>query len=110
MFWSNFSMLCAKKGESANVVAAKCGVKSTGTVTGWKNGAIPNNKTLSKLADYFGVTVAELTGAEQKNKPATPEGSELTAKQRKAYDMIKDLPEDKIDALIAAVEAFLTKK
>lgn len=110
MFWSNFSMLCAKKGESANVVAAKCGVKSTGTVTGWKNGAIPNNKTLSKLADYFGVTVAELTGAEQKNKPATPEGSELAELQQEAFAFIKQMSVDQLKTFIASAGAFLPKR
>ena len=57
MFWTNFVRLCAENGVSPNKVAAECGVKSTGTVSGWKKGAMPSNKTLSKLANRFNVSV-----------------------------------------------------
>jgi transcriptional regulator with XRE-family HTH domain len=53
MFWDTFSELCAEVGESPNAVAAKCGVKSSGTVTGWKNGAKPRPAVLRKIAAYF---------------------------------------------------------
>ena len=45
MFWDVYTRLCAKDGKAPNVIAREvCGVKSTGTVTGWKNGATPRNK------------------------------------------------------------------
>lgn len=81
MFWNNFEALCAKKGVSYNAAAADVGVRSSGTVTGWKNGAKPRGPVLKRLADYFGVTVEELTGEapEQKEKPTPSEESELNA-------------------------------
>lgn len=102
--------LCASKKTTIKALERELGL-GNGTIRRWDDSS-PAYEKLQKVADYFGITVAELTGEAliNENKPATPEGSELTAKQRKAYDMIKDLPEDKIDALIAAVEAFLTKK
>lgn len=82
MFWNNFEVLCAKKGVSYNAAAADVGVRSSGTVTGWKNGAKPRGPVLKRLADYFGVTVEELTGEapEQKEKPTPSEESELNAR------------------------------
>ena len=80
MFWDVYTRLCAKDGKAPNVIAREvCGVKSTGTVTGWKNGAKPRGPVLKRLADYFGVTVEELTGEapEQKEKPNTLDGIEL---------------------------------
>lgn len=69
MFWDIYVRLCNEVGEAPNVVAAKNGVKSSGTVTGWKNGAIPRESALTRLADYFGVTVEYLlTGEGQKEK------------------------------------------
>lgn len=62
MFWENYDYLSRKIGSNPNAVAAKCGVKSTGTVSNWKNGAVPYAKTLRRIADYFGITVEELTG------------------------------------------------
>lgn len=80
MFWNNFEALCAEKGVSYNAAAADVGVKSSGTVTGWKNGAKPRGPVLKRLADYFDVTVEELTGEEQKEKPTPSEGSGLDAR------------------------------
>ena len=79
MFWNNFEALCAEKGVSYNAAAADVGVRSSGTVTGWKNGAKPRGPVLKRLADYFGVTVEELTGeSEQKEKPSTPKSMNLS--------------------------------
>ena len=56
MFWNTYTTLCAKQGASPNAVAKSLSIAS-GTVTKWKNGAMPQNATLKKLADYFGVPV-----------------------------------------------------
>lgn len=112
MFWDVYTRLCAKVGKAPNVVAREvCGVKSTGTVTGWKNGAVPRNGVLAKLADYFGVTVEELTGEEQKEKPSTPEGDGLDAKAQATLNKMKKLsPEQQAafwDMLNTTIDAVL---
>lgn len=106
MFWSNFKKLCAEKGEAANVVAAKCGVKSTGTVTGWKNGAMPSPKTLSKIADYFGVTVEALT-EEQENKPALPQENEL---DNELIELLTELRPDEVQLLVAYAQGIIAAR
>ena len=63
MFWDNFVFYCNQKGVAPNVAAAAVGVKSSGTVTGWKNGAIPRQSVLKKLADYFEISVEMLINA-----------------------------------------------
>ena len=55
MFWQNYLRLCNGAGQSPNAVAAKCGVRSSGTVSNWKNGATPRDGVLRAIADYFGV-------------------------------------------------------
>lgn len=67
MFYENFAFYCTKIGKSESAVAKDVGITSK-SVTGWKNGALPRNSTLKKLADYFGVTVDELMGT--KKEPA----------------------------------------
>lgn len=69
MFWENYISLCNKIGKAPNVVAAECGVKSTGTVTGWKNGAMPRDNILLALAKYFDVSVEWLKGETNEKKP-----------------------------------------
>lgn len=67
MFWDNYRSLCEKEKKSPNKVAAELGIAS-GTVTGWKNGALPRKPVAEKIADYFGVTTGYLLG----EKPDTP--------------------------------------
>ena len=61
MFWEKFVSLCAEKGISPNGACAELGL-SNATATKWKNGAIPRNTTLKKVADYFGVSTSYLLG------------------------------------------------
>lgn len=77
MFWDNFVRLCNQAGKYPNTVAAEVGVKSTGTVTGWKNGANPRQTVLLKLADYFGVSVDYLLNGEKENAPGSDAESEI---------------------------------
>lgn len=106
MFYTNFLRLCNSIHKSPSAVAEEIGIKKS-TVTRWKQGNSQTPANIQKVADYFGVTVAELTGEEQKEKPATPEGSELTERQQKAFDMILNMSDAQLDAFIAAAEAFL---
>jgi transcriptional regulator with XRE-family HTH domain len=61
MFWDIYTALCAKQGVSPNAVAKSLSIAS-GTVTNWKNGAVPQNATLRKIADYFQVSTTYLLG------------------------------------------------
>lgn len=56
MFWNIFIDLCEKKNIKPNPLAEIIGV-SSGVVTKWKKGAMPNLEALIKIADYFDVSV-----------------------------------------------------
>lgn len=60
-FFERFSALCKASGETPNSVAKRIGA-SSGSVTAWKRGSAPRNATLSKIADYFGVSTDYLLG------------------------------------------------
>ncbi len=70
MFWNNFVNLCNNKGKSPNGVCAELGY-STAIATKWKNGSIPRDTTLKKIADYFNVTVDYLLGKTDTPTPGT---------------------------------------
>ncbi len=61
MFWDNFVSLCSNNGKSTTAVVLELGL-SRSLVTNWKNGTTPNNTTLLKIANHFGVTVDYLLG------------------------------------------------
>lgn len=80
MFWENYLRLCNSVNKAPNVVAAEVGIKSSGTVTGWKNGVTPRDSVLSKLSNYFGVSVDELVGIEK--RPTISHGTAIKSSGR----------------------------
>ena len=105
MFWQNYLDLCNKTGKAPNVVASEIGIKSTGTVTGWKNGAMPRPNALLKIADYFGVPVESLT--EEKENPAAQNSDTadvLTEQERHFIQMTRQMPPIQRDSLLKFLE------
>jgi transcriptional regulator with XRE-family HTH domain len=68
MFYDNFARLCEEHGISPSNLAVRLGI-SKGTFSNWKRGAEPLNPTKKKIADYFGLSVSELTSGKT-NTPA----------------------------------------
>ena len=98
--------LCNQAGKYPNTVAAEVGVKSTGTVTGWKNGANPRQTVLLKLADYFGVTVDYLLNAEKEN-PTSVSADGVDELDKEALDIMHRLPPEKRAAGLAMLRGLL---
>lgn len=64
MGYDTFEKLCAAKGVTPYRVAKETGV-STSTLSSWKTGRYtPKQEKLQKIADYFGITVDQLTGVQ----------------------------------------------
>lgn len=103
MFWTKFSELCHTRGEAPNAVAAKVGVKSTGTVSGWKKGAMPRDGVLAALAAYFDVPVSYFF--ENKKEPAPLSENELD------YDKwLNSLSQDELLKVIAKATQALQER
>jgi transcriptional regulator with XRE-family HTH domain len=60
MFWNNYYNLCQQHGSSPNAVAKILNI-SSGAVSEWKKGRVPQMATVKKVADYFGVSPETLT-------------------------------------------------
>lgn len=61
MFWERFYGLCQKCGKKPNPVGKEIGL-SSGIISKWKAGGIPNGETLMKLSKYFHVSTDYLLG------------------------------------------------
>lgn len=100
MFWEIFSTLCAKKGSSANAIAKEIGI-SSGSVTKWKNGTMPNNKTLKSIATYFNVTIEYLCGKEE--KPTGENTGELSEQEKILLNTFRRSSEEAKQRIIQSV-------
>lgn len=95
-FYENYLKLCEKAGKTPSAAALEMGL-SKPTVNRWKKGGGATDATALKVASYFGVTVEELTGEEQKEKPAPSEGSGLDARFNELLSQMTDA--DRADLL-----------
>ena len=88
MFYDNFSSLCEKNGISKSKVIEEIGL-STGNLPKWRKGGIPKAEILTKIADYFNISIDELLGNE---KTLTDEDKEM----QEYLDFLKYRPEGKM--------------
>lgn len=125
-FYERFIGLCNKVGKTPSRVVIEIGL-SKPTVNRWKNGSTPTDATAMKLAEYFGVTVQELTGDAdlgdmlyeaardhglvespfKKEKSTVTEDDGLTESQRKLFKLAKELPEDKAELLFQLMQSMI---
>lgn len=94
-FYSNYLKLCNLKCETPSRAALNCGI-SKAAVNRWKNGYLPTDANLQKLADYFGVTTDYLlTG---KERTATENDDGLNAE---LISLFSRIPEDQQQAALS---------
>jgi transcriptional regulator with XRE-family HTH domain len=61
MFYERLVTLCAEKGTNPTALCDALGL-SQSAATRWKQGSVPRDTTLNKIAKYFGVTPEYLLG------------------------------------------------
>lgn len=103
MFYHNFLSLCAERRESPSGVAKKIGL-SNAAANGWKNGKAPSDVNLAKLSNYFGVTIDYLLTGGETEKPATPEGDELSDEDIEIIELLRVASPAKKAALLALLK------
>lgn len=95
-FAQNFSFCMEQRGYSAYRLAKILGVSNQGVLNWLDGGNVPHKKTRQKIAEHFGITLAELDGDElpvlppegAKKAPAT-EGEGLDDETKKIVDFIR---------------------
>ena len=73
-FYKNYVALCAQRKKSPSAVASEIGLSRT-SPNGWKNGKMPSDANLNRLAIYFDISVDELL-EDKKETPAFSEEDE----------------------------------
>ena len=89
MFYDNFVKICKEHGVSPSKAAVDAGL-SKSTVTKWKNipDSRPTGTALTKIAAYFGITIAELLGEDQQ-KENPPSRLEPTERESRILEALR---------------------
>lgn len=105
MFWNNFIKICNEKNTTPTGVVKKLEIAS-GNVTRWKNGSIPRDTTLKKIADYFNVTTEYLLSEDEKKPVSADELSSMSEKEKMVIRAYRIRPEMQpaIDRLLGIEE------
>lgn len=120
-FTSNFNY-CMDNARYSSYRFAKILGVNLQSVSNWKNGVVvPHPKTRQKIADHFGITLADLDGDElpvlpeegtKKARPVIDEARyvELTDKEKQVLTLFHQIPEQEWDSMLLAVEVSLRSK
>jgi transcriptional regulator with XRE-family HTH domain len=109
-FAQNFSFCMEQRGYSAYRLAKILGVSNQGVLNWLDGGNVPHKKTRQKIAEHFGITLAELDGDElpvlppegAKKAPAT-EGEGISAAKRALINAIDGLTDEQCEKLLPIV-------
>ena len=99
--------LCNERGITGAKMCADIGM-SRGSLTDLKMGRQTGISAANaqKIATYFGVSVGYLLGEEeQKNKPT--DNGELSEGQKKLYDFVMSVPDDKVDLILRVMKSIV---
>lgn len=114
-FTENFNYCMEQRNYSAYRFAKILGVNIQSPVN-WKTGAsIPHYGTRQKIAEHFGITLAELDGDElpvlppedTKKAPAT-KGEGISAERKALLDIISSLTDEQCRKLLVLVQGAKT--
>lgn len=89
MFYDNICKICKDKGTTPTTILKELGY-STGNVTQWKKGSVPNVELCVAIARHLGITVDYLVTL---SVPAQSDG--LSDSEREWLEIVSRIPENK---------------
>lgn len=106
-FAQNLKYIKEKENLTNYRLAKLFGCSQSSLINWFDNGVVPHPKTRQKIADHFGITLAELDGDElpvlpkkgAEKAPAT-EGEGYTELQKAAIQFVLSLPPEKLERFI----------
>ncbi len=96
-FYTTINYVCKSKGTTATTVLKEIGA-STGNVSKWKNGSIPNIELALRIAEHLGVTLDYLVTGIQDRNPlviSSDDASNLSDSDLEWLAIIHQIPDDK---------------
>lgn len=92
MFYANFIRICADSGIKPTPLLQQLNI-SKGNLSKWRDGAIPNGATLSKISSALNVSISDLLG-EGKTNPPSPSSDSEDTKYHELMSLIDRMDDD----------------
>lgn len=106
--YNKITDLCKEKGVSGSRMCLDLGL-SKSTMSDLKNGRIKGVSipTAQKISGYFGITVDELYGEEDKKIEPIAQDDRLSENMKQLIDFVKTVPEEKVDLLLKVMKSIV---
>ena len=104
MFKQNFINICIERGVAPTAVLKQIGL-SNATFTCWTEDSVPRQTTLTKIADYFGITPEDLLrDPAEKVSSAPAETAASSPLSPEFYDLVDQLTLKELREIQAIME------
>ena len=103
MFKQNFVNICVERNVAPTTVLKEIGI-SHATFTSWTETSIPRQTTLTKIADYFGITPEELLRDPNEHAPTSSEPASASPLSAEFYDLVDQLTLKELREIQAIME------
>lgn len=100
-FWDRFYSLCVENGTKPTPVAKQLGI-AVGSVTKWKNGALPTLESAILIANHFNVSVGYLVGEPEQIVPSQPDD-----RWKRYEEQVSELPKSSQERLMKQLQAMI---
>lgn len=109
MFWDKFVAACNNKEVSPTAVVTALHI-SLGSITKWKKGSKPNDTTIAKIADYFGVSPEYFSESGREANPNDElyeylEELKNRPEMRMLFSLAKGATKEDVEQAVAIIEA-----
>lgn len=98
-FYNNLLVQCNKNEVSPSGVARAIGM-SNAAATGWRNGKIPHDVTLLKLANFFSCTVDDLLAEDAKAPAAQGDRRSMEAQEKFKSLLLRQKKENRLPVAV----------
>lgn len=106
VFYDKFVELCERANVTRTKACTDCDLSRTAWRK-WMEGGTPNGVAVSRFAEYFGVSVDYLLGAETKKEPSTDNGEKLSAAEAELLELFRRVPEDQQQLVLQMIRVAL---
>lgn len=109
VFVQNIKKYCNAKGVKPTAACKESGVGGS-FINDIDRGQTPSVAKVQMLAEYLGCTVSDLLGEEKQKRPADngeAQDKELTQAEQELLRLLRNIPEDKKESVLLAIEMAL---
>lgn len=112
MFYERLVALCAEKNTNPTALCDAIGLAQS-AATRWKQGSVPRDTTLRKIADYFGVSTDYLLGTEHEflqSFAKEKDPPKISESEEQLLALFREVPETDREMVVKMIESALSAR